>query len=390
MHKDDTADQESPAIVRKQSWANSFLIGTAASLVALLFVGLMGAGTTVLYLRAAAEAGPQRPLPTPVETLTVEMQDSYQETSRYVGRLEPARQTALAFERGGLVTSVFKDEGDRVVAGETIAKLDTAQLEATRDQLEAQERELKARRRLATLTLDRQSKLQKKGWSPEQRLDEAEASLGELTAGIDRVNAQISSIDIDIAKSNITAPFNGIVSIRSIDEGAVVAAGTPLLTVLEADRLQARIGLPPEIAVKLDPSRTYKLETRVGELEARIDAKRPDLQAGTRTVTVLFEVSGESKVPFGEIVTLALDTRIKTRGTWVPLAALNEGHRGLWNVLTVVTRDGQQLAQNETVEILHIEAESAYVRGTFQPGAKIVAGGTNRVVTGQRVALAGG
>ncbi|MFA9476185.1 MAG: efflux RND transporter periplasmic adaptor subunit [Filomicrobium sp.] len=390
MRKDDTADQESPAIERKQSWANSFLIGTAASLVALLFVGLMGAGTTVLYLRAAAEAGPQRPLPTPVETLTVEMQDSYQETSRYVGRLEPARQTALAFERGGLVTSVFKDEGDRVVAGETIAQLDTAQLEATRDQLEAQERELKARRRLATLTLDRQSKLQKKGWSPEQRLDEAEASLGELTAGIDRVNAQISSIDIDIAKSNITAPFNGIVSIRSIDEGAVVAAGTPLLTVLEADRLQARIGLPPEVAVKLDPSRTYKLGTHAGELEARIDTKRPDLQAGTRTVTVLFDVSGESKVPFGEIVTLALDTRIKTRGTWVPLAALNEGHRGLWNVLTVVTRDGQQLAQNETVEILHIEAESAYVRGTFQPGAKIVAGGTNRVVTGQRVALAGG
>ncbi len=390
MSKDDAAGQQTPAIVRTRSRAKSFLIGTAASSVALLFVVLMGVGTAMLYLLAAAEAGPQRPLPTPVETLTVEMQDSYQETSRYVGRLEPARQTALAFERGGLVTSVFKDEGDRVVAGETIAQLDTAQLEATRDQLEAQERELKARRRLAILTLDRQSKLQKKGWSPEQRLDEAEASLGELTAGIDRVNAQIRSIDIDIAKSTITAPFNGIVSTRSIDEGAVVAAGTPLLTVLEADRLQARIGLPPEIAGKLDPSRTYKLGTHVGELEARIDKKRPDLQAGTRTVTVLFDVTGESKVPFGEIVTLALDMRIETRGTWVPLAALSEGHRGLWNVLTVVTRDGQQLAQNEAVEILHIEAESAYVHGTFQPGAKIVAGGTNRVVTGQRVALAGG
>ena len=80
MRKEDTTDQESPAIVRKQSWANSFLIGTAASLVALLFVGLMGAGTTVLYLRAAAEAGPQRPLPTPVETLTVEMQEYVVET----------------------------------------------------------------------------------------------------------------------------------------------------------------------------------------------------------------------------------------------------------------------------------------------------------------------
>ena len=358
-------------------------------MVALVFVGMMGAGMAALYMRANAEAGPQRPLPTPVATLTIEMQDGYTEAGRYVGRLEPARQTALAFERGGLVTTVLKDEGDLVAAGETVAKLDTAQLEATRDQLEAQVRELTARRQLATLTLGRQSKLQKKGWSPEQRLDEAQASLSELTAGIDRVSAQIASIDIDIAKSNITAPFDGIVSSRSIDEGAVVAAGAPLLTILEADRRQARIGLPPEVTTKLDPARSYLLETGKGKLQARLNALRPDLQAGTRTVTALFDVTGDGNVLFGEIVTLTLDTEIRARGTWVPLAALSEGHRGLWNILTVVTRQGQRIAQNEAVEILHIDGERAYVRGTFQPGAEIVAGGTNRVIAGQRVALAG-
>jgi RND family efflux transporter MFP subunit len=388
MNKAATDELTSAETSKPESWLRRALLGTATSLVALAFIGAMSAGITALHLRSDAEAGPQRPLPTPVETLTIEMQDSYKEAGRYVGRLEPARQTALAFERGGLVTSVLKDEGDRVAAGEPVAKLDTAQLEATRDQLEAQVRELTARRRLATLTLDRQSKLQKKGWSPEQRLDEAQASLSELTAGIDRVKAQIASIDIDIAKSKITAPFDGIVSSRSIDEGAVVAAGTPLLTVLEADRRQARIGLPPEVTTKLDPARNYVLDTGDGELQARLHTQRPDLQAGTRTVTVLFDVTGKSSVPFGEIVTLTLDTEIRTRGTWVPLAALSEGHRGLWNILTVVTREGQRITQSEAVEILHIDGEQAYVRGTFQPGAEIVSGGTNRVVTGQRVALA--
>lgn len=389
MNEDAKAERRPPQILKRKSFLRRTLYGMATVSVALVFVGMMGAGIAALHLRASAEAGPQRPLPTPVETLTIEMQDSYEEAGRYVGRLEPARQTALAFERGGLVTSVFKDEGDRVAAGEPVASVDTSQLEATRDQLEAQVRELTARRRLATLTLGRQSKLQKKGWSPEQRLDEAQASLSELTAGIDRVKAQIASIDIDIAKSKITAPFDGIVSSRLIDEGAVVAAGTPLLTVLEADRRQARIGLPPEVTTKLDPARTYVLDTGVGKLQARLHTQRPDLQAGTRTVTVLFDVTGKSSVPFGEIVTLTLDTEIKTRGTWVPLAALSEGHRGLWNILTVVTREGQPFAQSEAVEILHIDGERAYVRGTFQPGAEIVAGGTNRVVTGQRVALAG-
>ncbi len=389
MNEDAIGTRNIPGTTKSTSLLSRILKGKATSLVALVFVGMMGAGMAALYMRANAEAGPQRPLPTPVATLTIEMQDGYTEAGRYVGRLEPARQTALAFERGGLVTTVLKDEGDLVAAGETVAKLDTAQLEATRDQLEAQVRELTARRQLATLTLGRQSKLQKKGWSPEQRLDEAQASLSELTAGIDRVSAQIASIDIDIAKSNITAPFDGIVSSRSIDEGAVVAAGAPLLTILEADRRQARIGLPPEVTTKLDPARSYLLETGKGKLQARLNALRPDLQAGTRTVTALFDVTGDGNVLFGEIVTLTLDTEIRARGTWVPLAALSEGHRGLWNILTVVTRQGQRIAQNEAVEILHIDGERAYVRGTFQPGAEIVAGGTNRVIAGQRVALAG-
>ena len=108
------------------------------------------------------------------------------------------------------MTVVLKDEGDTVAAGEVVATLDTSQLEASRRQREAQIRELEARRDLAKLTLDRQSKLQKNGWSPEQRLDEARATLAELRAAIDRVKAQVASIDIDIGKSQLRAPFAGV------------------------------------------------------------------------------------------------------------------------------------------------------------------------------------
>ena len=366
----------------------------ATAAVGAAFLGLAVAGVAALHARSAAETLPRPHPPVSVQTFKLELEPSYRETVRYVGQLEPARQTALAFERPGLVTEVHKDEGDRVAAGDVVATLDVSQLEASRRQLEAQIRELQARRDLAELTLDRQSKLQKKGWSPEQRLDEAEATLDELSAAIDRVRAQVASIDIDIDKSQLKAPFDGVIGSRGTDEGAVVAARTPILTVLEADHRQVRIGLPPDVAARLDPAKVYRVETSAGFAEARLFASRPDLQGATRTVTALFDVPSENNTPsgvspLGEIVTLVLESEIKTRGAWVPLVALKESDRGLWSVLTVTQQDGQQVVQREAAEVLHVDGEFAYVRGTFEPGAAIISNGTNCVVAGQRVAVAG-
>ncbi len=363
---------------------------TTALLVttALGFIGAAGAGIIALHVRAAADLQQTLPPPVAVATVSVVIEDGYEATSRYVGRLEPARQTALAFERDGLVLAVDKEEGDRVAAGESVAQLDTARLKARRQQLEARRRELMARRDLARLTRDRQSTLRTRGWSAEQRLDEARASLAQLVAAIEQVTAQIAALDIDIAKSRLIAPFDGIVAARQIDEGAVVAAGTPLLTLMGTRRRQVRVGLPPEVAADLDGQRSYLFESPQGSVRGQLVARRPDLQTGTRTVTALFNLNEGADIPFGEIVTLTIKQQVKSRGAWLPLAALKEGRRGLWTVLTVNDDNGERRVAREAVEILHIDGRRVFVRGTFKPGASIISVGTNRVVTGQRVARA--
>lgn len=375
---------------RVRGWSMRLVMCQLATLgMAAVFLGLAVAGVAALHARSAAEALPGAHPPVAVQTLRLEIQPSYTETVRYVGRLEAARQTALGFERAGLVTKVHRDEGDRVSEGDVVASLDTAQLEASRKQLEAQIRQLEARLELAHLTHERQSTLRKNGWSPEQRLDEAASARDALTAEIDRVRAQIESIDIDIVKSQLKAPFDGVVASRSIDEGAVIAAGTPILTVLEDGHRQLRVGLPPEVAAKLDGAKTYQVRTQTGVVDARLYASRPDLQSATRTVTALFDVETQDATPFGEIVTLMLEREIEERGAWVPLVALQEGDRGLWSLLTVAEEDGQPVVKREAAEVLHVDGAHAYVRGTFAPGASAIANGTNRVVPGQFVALAG-
>ena len=76
------------------------------------------------------------------------------------------------------------------------------------------------------------------------------------------------------------------------------------------------------------------------------------------------------------------------RVPWLPLAALKEGQRGLWSILVVDAAQGTSVVRPEAVELLYATAEQAFVRGTFKDGADVIRNGTDRVVAGQRVALA--
>lgn len=367
------------------------LLGSAAFLSgAVTFIGLAGIGTAALHLRAAAEAPRAVVEPVHVETVKARIEDGYRRVVTYTGRLEAARQTALAFERGGLVLAVAKDEGQDVRQGEVVARLDTAQLQATRRQLEARRRELEAQRNLASLTLGRQSRLKTQGWSPEQRFDEAEATVAQLAAAIEQVGAQIGGLEIDLTKAELKAPFDGRIAARSIDDGAVVVAGTPVLMLLETGRRQARIGVPPDVADKLAAQQSMRIDVQGRILTATLAARRPDLETGTRTVTLLLDIeAGSTDVALGELASLAVEAPVLERGAWLPLTALKEGRRGLWTVLVADRASGAATVRAEAVEVLHAEEARAFVRGTFRDGDAVISHGTDRVVAGQRIALAG-
>lgn len=378
----ETATQPKPGLVPRV--ANV----AAVTVVGIAFVGLAGAGIAALNHSAAIDPRSKPAQPVGVTAITVEQKSSYRTTVTYSGIIEAARQTALAFERAGLVVAVDKDEGDPVHTGDVIARLDTSQLIANRDRLLARQRELEAQLDLARLTRGRLNGLSQRGWTPEQRQDEADASVTRLTAAVAGIAAEVKALDIDIAKSVLRAPFDGNVTARAIDEGAVVAAGTSIVTLAETGRLQARIGLPPAIAAALDLDRTYHLDALGLRLDARVVAKRPDLAAVTRTVPVLFAITEPPHgVPVGEVASLTLERHIDEVGVWLPLTALKEGRRGIWTALVVSETGSQSVVAPVSIEILHVTDGRAFVRGSLRDGDRVVAAGTNRIVAGQRVAL---
>lgn len=351
-------------------------------------VALLAAGTLAIHLRAPTEADAAAAASVAVETLVVERVEAVRRSERYVGRIEPARQTRLAFERGGTLVDIRADEGQVVREGETVARLDTALLEARRAELTAERAALEARAELASLTLRRRSELRDRGHVSEQAYDEARLSLTQTEAAIRQVDAGLRSVAIDLRKSVLRAPFSGQITARALDEGGIVSAGEPVLDIIESGRPQIRVGIPEDRATTLRAGQVLAVDAAGGRQPGRIAAIRADMDPATQTRIVVLDLPPDEALVFGAIAEVVIEDEIAQSGFWVPITALHEGARGLWTVITALETADGLTAASETVEIVVLDGGRALVRGTLTPGAEIVATGRHRLVPGTRIARA--
>ena len=329
----------------------------------------------------------------PVQTLSVETQSAYEVEDRFLGEVESRRYSQLGFELAGTLVSVSCDEGDVVERGQLLAELDTARLEATRSQQEALLKEAEATLTLAETTYKRVSKLTATGAVSSQDLDEATQRRDSAKASIARINAALQSIDVDLAKSRLLAPYAGRIAARHVDEGAIVGAGQVALDVVESGSLEARISVTVSLSESVRPGDDVALRrVDTGEtVAASVRQVSPQQDRRTRTVDVLLTISEPGQLLPGDLVEWPMAISVNAEGAWLPRAALTSSTRGLWAVYIAVPlqESAQHQLERREVEVIHLEGDRAYVRGALREGQRIVSTGLQRLVPGQHVTVSG-
>ena len=412
------------------------------SLIGVLLLAAAGFGVNrLLASRAdsreagdtAARATEARPLPVDVGTL--EVQSTIFVARTFTGTVTAARDVDLPFEGTGRIAAIHVREGDSVEAGDVLAELDVELLNAERAQVAARRKALEAR--LAELeegprqeTIDaasaevsaiaeelalaktrrsRRTDLVEKGTISAEQLDvaaaevqtiearlaAANARLTELENGtreqtitaqrgaLEELDATLAAIDVRIDKTKIIAPFDGEIAERLLDEGGVVSSMMPqaAFRLVETGDLEALVGLPPDVADEVTrPDARCRVTAHGEEIPIEAIRRTPTVDPTTRAVTVIFELKGKGARP-GDVATLHLRLERAETGAWVPLAALSESTRGLWSVYRVAEDEVSRM----DVEILHVEGDRAFVRGTFEGGERFVISGAHRLVPGQAV-----
>lgn len=354
------------------------------ALAFLLIAGFIAFATMGLHWRAASGDTPDmRLVPVAVETVT--QQPSYQVSEFYAGRVEARQRVNLAFEQAGKIAAMYVDEGEFVKAGDLIAKLDVDLLEASRDQTRSAIVRIRSQVELAKLTEERQKTLFEQGHSSEQRYDESRFNREALTAQLAETEAALRTIEINIEKSSLYAPFDAQVGARSVDTGAVRDAGMAIVTLLETSVQQARISVPTSRIEAMKIAENLSVSYHGEPISATILAIRADVNQVTRTQDVILTIAPENPIPFGELVELALpETRIQ-QGYWLPVEALVEGKKGLWNIFAVENDGSGDRVVRRAVEVIFAETGRVFVTANIGSEARLVASGTHRVVPGQYI-----
>lgn len=340
--------------------------------------------------RAEANLAEASPAPMPVSAYRVTYEDDALIEERFPGVVSARRQSALGFQQGGRIDAVMVDVGDVVSAGQALARLDTRTLQAQIAAADAQTREAAAQTALARDTQDRQQVLLERGHISQQRFDEVVTSADAAQARQNAAAASADAMRVQLDLTIIEAPYDGVITARFSDEGAIAGSGSPILEVVETGAREVRIGLPASVIGNLSDGERYRFEGESGDFFAVFRSDTGLMDRQTRTVAAVFDIAADQPVIIGEIARLVVETPVGARGFWVPTDALSESRRGLWSVFILQPEQGDYRLEARVVEAVRVEADRVFVRGAVADGEYILAAGLQRVTTGQRVALQAG
>lgn len=349
----------------------------------LVVVAVIGVST----LRAAdAGPGPLADSPAlPVETFSARYQSEAAMETRYPGLVSAWRTSALGFESGGRIETVAVRVGDRVAAGDVLAMLDTRTLDAQIAAARAEAAAAETQAGLAGVTLERQQVLVDRGHISAQRLDELAANQRAALSGAAAARASAQALAVRLELASLTAPFDGVITARHLDEGAIAPPGAPVVTLVEDARLEMRVSIPADEAARLQPGQTYPVEFAQGLAEARLRAVTGVIEREQRAVTAVFDLDAGDGAVSGSVGRLLVRTDLAERGFWAPVTALAEGRRGLWSMYVLTPDNGAFRLEPRPVEVLHAEGDTVFVRGAVNDGDAVLAAGVSRVAPGQRV-----
>lgn len=335
--------------------------------------------------------GPETAPLTAVSVTAVQRASGYEQISSYTGRVEAALESAVGFEIGGTLIALEANEGDRVGRGQTLARLDTQRAAARRKEAKATLDQTEAELALARATAERTRDAYSYKGVSRQQLDEAEQRVATLEASSGVAGARLESIDVDIAKATLAAPFDAVVVRRLADPGRVLAPGEPVLDIESLAAPEARIGVAPRALAGLARGSEKALVIGDRRVSATIKAIIPRRNNATQTQDVVFDIDPNANVNPGDLARLDIATAVEQAGFWLPLAALSQGPRGLWQALAVEpapNQNGAYVLKPRLVEVLYTDGERAFARGTLDEGERLVSDGLHRVVAGQRVVIA--
>jgi RND family efflux transporter MFP subunit len=306
------------------------------------------------------------------------------------GNVQAWHEAPIYARTNGYLKQWATDIGAHVKKDDPIADIETPEIDAQLRQAEADFKTAEANDKLAQSTAARWGKLLKTGSVSRQDADDKISAAESSAAAMASAQANVNRLrDLESFK-HITAPFDGIITARNTDTGALIDAGSTgtgpeLFHIAETDKLRVYVRVPQTYTSAITPDLTAVLtfaEHPGKSYPAKLTHTADALDASTRTLLIELEVDNEN----GELLPGGYaETHFKLPGSAtsiiLPVNTLLFRAQGL----QVATIDANGNAVLKSIAIGRDYGKEVEVVSGVSPGETIIVNPPDSLITGQHV-----
>ncbi len=343
----------------------------------------------------AAPAAAQQGQPAPAVVVAPAEVSDLRPRVVFPGRLVASQRIELRARVAGFLEEIGFEEGAQVAAGAVLYRIEDDPYAAVVDQIRGSIASAEAELRLAEIERDRKRTLVERETVAQSELDVAMASVGKAEGQVARLEADLARALLDVAYTEIVAPFDGVAGLSRYDIGALVGPDSgPLTTLTRLDPMTVEFRVASSIyldyraetaAAGEDPDAGVTLRLANGTdypVAGRIDFVDAEVARGTDTVLVraVFD-NPDALLLDGGLVEVGLERSGPAPVLNVPQRAVQRDQVGPF----VLVVDADSRVELRRVEVGRTTQGRSVIRAGLAEGELVITDGLNKVRPGVAV-----
>lgn len=344
---------------------------------------VIAAVASTLLAAGCSQESPKTEVVRPVRTVTVDTTRA--EAWTLPGEVRARYETRLAFRLPGQMVERRVEVGQRVVAGQIIARIDARDAALAESQAKAQLAQAETQATLARADLKRFAELRARNFISQAEFDRRSAQARQASEQAAAARAAAEQASNQVTYTVLAAPHAGVITALEAETGQVLAAGQTVARLARPEELEIAVSVPERRVREFTNGLRYEVSLWAVpgvRYAGRLREISPVADPATRTYAARISVRGEdSRLAIG----MTAELRVRGGGVATPRLPVNAifhqgGKPAVW-----IVKDGH-------VELVPVTTGELYgndvaITAGLEAGQRVVTAGINRLESGQRVAL---
>jgi membrane fusion protein (multidrug efflux system) len=341
--------------------------------------------TTACNRKTAEAADTVQQLVVGTENIAIAQNGSVTNGPAISGSLDAALNATIRAQISGSIVSTSADVGQSVTKGQTLGRIDASGLQDAYLSAKSAVSSAEATNAAAQHDLQRNQTLLQAGAIAQRDLETSQTQAASATAALEDSKSKLATAAKNFDNTRIAAPFNGIVSQKSVSPGDVVQPGGALFTVVDPSTMRLVAAVPSDqlSMVRVGTDVTFTVTGYAGqEFHGTVTRVSPSVDPTTRQVQIIVSIPNKSHML---ITGLYADGRISSRtqrGVILPLSAVDTR---MQRPAVVELKDGKVARVDVTLGMRDPTAETVLIMTGVNAGDTLLVAAAQGITPGTPV-----